>query len=126
MYINYGDKDFFELGILVDTEHSNTEFSMIRCLPYPEKEDLYQFAMLTVDITDSWINKEAVMSYIGMSEDTFDPVQYAIGCTDYYSWLEFGAGFHDADWQQVNAAYIVDVLKNQMIASDNLDMPWKE
>lgn len=53
-FVNYGDVNFFELGILVDAEHSDTEFSVLYCRPYDDEEDLYFFADCEVDITDSW------------------------------------------------------------------------
>lgn len=52
MYRNYGDKDFFENGVLVDTEHSDTVFPMLLCRPYPDEEDLYQFGEVEVDLDD--------------------------------------------------------------------------
>lgn len=52
MYRNYGDKNFFENGILVDTEHSDTAFPMLLCRPYPDEEDLYQFGEVEVDLDD--------------------------------------------------------------------------
>ena len=118
MYLNYGDRDFFELGILVDTEHSDTVFDMLLCRPYDDQEDLFQFARVQVDIEDSWIDKPAVMSFIGMTEETFDPVQYAIGCTDYYGWENFGADSYGVtyDWRQMTRAQIEDEMKYYLIA----------
>lgn len=124
MYTNYGDKDFFENGCLVDTEHSDITFPMLLCRPYPDGEDLYQFAEVEIDITDSWIDKHAVMDYIGMDEDYFDPVKYAIGCTDYYSWDNFGAINYAYDWQRMSKADICEILKYRLIANDNLKIEW--
>lgn len=125
MYINYGDRNFFDTGILVDTEHSDTEFPMILCRPYDDEENLYQFNEVTVDITGEWIDRASVMSFIGMTEETFDPVQFAIGCTSYYSWDNFGQPYH-YDWQRADRELIEGILNNRQIASDNLDMEWKE
>ena len=119
MYHNYGDRNFFEHGILVDTDHSDTEFQMLRCLPYPDEEDKYMFSRLDVDITDSWIDRKAVLSFLGMTEETFDPVQFAIGCTDYYSWDNFGASDY-GDWQDCTADYIVANMQGYMIAHDEV------
>jgi hypothetical protein len=124
MYRNYGDIDFFEYGILIDTEHSDTEFEMLLCRPYPDEEDFFQFAEVTVDITDDWMDREAIMDYIGMTEDKFDPVEYAIGAIEYYSWDNFGAGLYDADWTRVNRDYIEEYLRHRLIASDNLHITW--
>ena len=34
MYSNYGDKDFFERGVLVEVDdHSDTEYNILYCNP---------------------------------------------------------------------------------------------
>lgn len=124
MYMNYGDKDFFEHGILVDAEHSDTEFPILHCMPYPGEEDLFQFGDCRVDITDSWIEKQAVMDYIGMKKAEFDPVQFAIGCIMYYGAENFGALSYAYDWRQMKRRDIEEILKYRIIASDNLDITW--
>lgn len=124
MYINYGDVNFFERGMLVDSDHSDTEYSILYCMPYDDEEDLYQFADCTVDITDSWINKQKVMSFLGMDDTTFDPILYAIGCIDYYGADNFGADNLTYDWARMHRAEIEDILKYRSIASDRLDITW--
>ena len=124
MYLSYGDRDFFEHGLLIDAEHSDTEIMAICCEPYPDKEDLFQFGVCTVDITDSWIDRESVMRFIGMSETTFDPVEFAIGCLNYYNWENFGAMNYAYDWTQMDRESIKEHLKHYLIASDNLDICW--
>lgn len=125
MYKNYGDYNFFERGVLVDTEHSNTCFPMLLCRPYDDVENLFQFGDVEVDIEDTWIDRNAVMDFIGMNEDTFDPVQFAIGCTDYYSWDNFGAGnSYSYDWRRLDRKSICDILKHYLIATDNLYIEW--
>lgn len=123
MYVNYGDRDFFEHGRLVDAEHSDTEFSLLVCDPYEDEEDLYQFGDITIDVTDDWIDKKAVMSFIGMTDETYDPIEYAIGCVDYYGIENFGPGYW-YDWRHMRASDIKDILKHRLIASDNLDICW--
>ena len=49
MYENYGDKNFFEYGRLVEVVNDN-EFNIICCTPYDDEEDKYQFAECIVDI----------------------------------------------------------------------------
>lgn len=124
MYKNYGDRNFFEYGCLVDSEHSDTVFDMLLCRPYCDEEDMYQFAHVQVDTEDSWIDRKGVMSFIGMSEEAYDPIRFAIGCTDYYSWDNFGANGYGIsyDWRQVDKKTIQKELRNHLIASDNLDM----
>jgi len=130
MYRNYGDVNFFELGILVDTDHTydpeggQNIVQIIRCLPYDDEEDVFCFGELTVDIDDPWIDRRAVLSFIGMTEETFDPIQYAIGCTDYYSWDNFGAELYDADWQRVDREYIKGFLKYRSIDPDGIHVEW--
>lgn len=126
MYINYGDKNFFEHGILVDSEHSDTVFDMLLCEPYSDEEDLYRFAHVQVDISDDWVDVKSVEDYIGMTDETFDPIQFAIGCTEYYSWDNFGADSYGTnyDWRRVSKDVICKELKGYLIANDNLDMEW--
>ena len=126
MYINYGDKDFFRHGLLVDYGHSETEFLIMTCEPYPEEEDVYQFGDITVDITEPWIDRKAVMGYIGMKEDGFDPFFYAVGCVSYYGAENFGAGsaLPMYDWTSMRSEYIKEILRYRMIDSDNLDVCW--
>lgn len=122
MYLNFGDKNFFEDGILVDTEHSDTVFPMLLCLPYPDEENLYQFGDVEVDTKDTWIDRESVLSYIGMTEADYDPIAYAIGAASYYSWENFGANSYAYDWQHMTKEEISEILKNRVIAKDHLDI----
>lgn len=121
MYINYGDRNFFEHGILIDNEHSDSVIFLIRCEPYPDEEDLYQFAKIEVDVDDFWIDRKAVMAYAGMKE--FDPVGFAVAASDYYSWDNFGASSYGVfyDWQRMTKTDIKNAIKGELIASDNLD-----
>ena len=124
MYINYGDKNFFENGVLVDSEHQECEFNILWCRPYDEEDDLYQFSDLLVNINDNWIDRKAVMDFIGMRPENFNPVHYAIGCVDYYGPANFGAECYAYDWTRMTKKEICDILKYRMIASDNLDVCW--
>lgn len=124
MYVNYGDKDFFERGRLVDSEHSDSVMDILVCEPYSDEEDLYQFGECSVDITDNWINKKAVMDFIGMSVESFDPISYAMGCIDYYGMENFGAISYAYDYAHMTREDIKDILKYRLIASDNLNIVW--
>lgn len=133
MFINYGDKNFFDYGCLIDTEHSDTEYRMILCRPYGDARNKYQFAIVNVDINADWIDKKAVLKFAGMKEEELEEseenkMRFASALTDFYSWDNFGASdsLHDADWRNVSRKYIEETLMNQLIASDNLDMPWKD
>ena len=121
MYKNYGDYDFFEYGVLVDDEHIENEIDILYCRPYDDEEDLYLFAACTVDITDTWIDKKAVMDYIGMSDDNFDSIQFAIGCIDYYGVNNFSSPYNG---YQFTKEEIKETLKHYLVASDNLEVTW--
>lgn len=123
MYINYGDRNFFEHGRLADAEHSDTDIALLVCDPYDGEDDLYQFGDITVCTDDSWIDRDAVMSCIGMAEEDYDPVLFAIGCADYYGIENFGPGY-GYDWQHMHRADIEEILKHRMIATDGLDVCW--
>ena len=124
MYENFGDRDFFEHGILVDREHSDTVFPMLLCRPYDDAEDLYLFGECEVDITDSWIDRKRVMEFVGMTEETYDPASFAVACTEYYSWENFGAMNYAYDWMRMDRAAIREILKHRLTALDNLDLVW--
>lgn len=124
MYRNYADKDFFKYGCMVDDEHGDTVFDLLLCRPCDGEEDLYQFGDCEVDISDDWIDRKAVMDSMGMTEETFDPVWYAIGCTGYYAWDNFGAASCSYDWMYMTREKICEILKNRTISPENLDMTW--
>lgn len=125
MYLNYGDVDFFEHGRLVDDQSSDTEIKILACEPYSDTEDLYQFGNCVVDFTDTWIDRDAVMTFIGMTEEDFDPVRFALGCMDYYSWDNFGADHYFAyNWLRMKKESICEILKHQQISSENLNITW--
>lgn len=123
MYINYGDVNFFEYGCLVDSEHSDTEIKVLYCRPYydSEREDMFEFADCEVNITDLWIDKKAVMNYLGMTEETFDSIQFAIGCIDYYGVENFSSSY---DGYSFTEEEIKEKLKYYLIVNDNLDITW--
>lgn len=105
---NYGDVDFFEYGTLVFQE-SETEFRILRCLPYSDHEDMFQFADLHVDISDTWIDREEVERYADCNRET-EPLRYAIACTDSYDWDNFGAYSNPWDWHHMTRPEIMEIL----------------
>ena len=121
MYINYGDVDFFEYGVLVDSEHSDNTFDILICRPFDDVDDLYYFADCQVDITDNWIDKKAVCSYIGMNPDNFNNIEYAIGCIDYYGAENFSSPYLGYVFTK---SEICEMLKHYLIASDRLKIEW--
>lgn len=121
MYINYGDMNFFEYGVLVDAEHSDTEIKILYCRPFEDVEDQYFFADCLIDISDTWIDKKSIMDYIGMTEENFDLVFFAIGCIEYYGAENFSSPY---DGYQFSELEIKERLKHYLIASDNLNINW--
>ena len=98
MFRNYGDRNFLEYGCLVDDEHEENEVRVLYCRPFDEPnpetgEMQYLFADCTVCINDDWIEKQSVMDFIGMTEETYDKIQYAVGCIEYYGVDNFTGGF---------------------------------
>ena len=124
-FANYGDKDFFQRGVLINTERPGREIEMIYCRPYEDEEDKYMFGELMVDYADPWISRKEVMRFAGMTEETFDPVQFAIACVDYYGPLEFGAGgTYLYDWRNMTRKKIEKVLRSRSIYLDHMrEMP---
>ena len=123
MYVNYGDKNFFENGILVEEWPSDSAFNILCCNPYLDEEDLFRFGDIQVDINDSWIEQEAVEQFCGCRKEE-DPIGFALGCISYYSWDNFGAINYAYDWQRMDRKSIEEILKHRMIANDNLDITW--
>ena len=121
MYVNYGDVDFFEYGLLIDTDHKGNEIDILYCRPYCDEENLFQFADCSVDITDNWIDKKRVMEYIGMNEDTFEPIWFAQGCIEYYGVENFSSPY---DGYNFTREEIEKKLKYYLICSDNLNITW--
>ena len=122
MYKNYGDVNFFNYGMLVDTEHSDTDIDIIFCHPiYDTDTELYYFGAVTVCINDEWIDKKSVMSYISMDDKSFNNIHYAIGCLEYYGAENFGTDFQN--WQY-SREEICNILKHRFIDCDNLNIEW--
>lgn len=127
-YVNYGDVNFLEWGgCLVDSDHSDTEFRIIYLRPYDDEKDMYQCAEVYVDITDSWIDRKRVMDFCGMTEETFNPIWFAIDCINYYGAENFGADgcwMYKYDWMHMTKEEVKDVLRHRVIATDNINIEW--
>lgn len=124
MYINYGDKNFYEWGNLVE-EHSDTEFSVLICRQYGDTNEYFQFGECSVDITDEWIDRKSVMSYIGMTEEGFDAVQFALGCIDFYGADNFSIfALGGKDWRYCTQEDIQEVLNSGVYDIDLDNVEW--
>ena len=121
MFKNYGDRNFLEYGVLVDDEHEEDEIRVLYCLPLEELnsytgEQQYLFAAVVVCIDDEWIDREDVMTFIGMTNESYDEIQFAIGCVEFYGIEEFSGG----QTYVYNADEIKKELNGYLIAWDNL------
>lgn len=100
---NLGDVNFLEYGALLINQE-DTSYNILYCVPYSDTDDLYQFTNCIVDISDSWIKKQDVLSCLGMDEDTYNPEQFALGCIEYYGANNFG------DVMDMNKEQILEIL----------------
>ena len=85
---NYGDVNFFDYGVLAE-EISKNEYKVVKCQCNCDEENSYLLQDDVINITDSWINKHEVCSYIGLRDYSIDyteeeKIQLAIGVLDYY------------------------------------------
>ena len=122
MYRSYGDKNFFDGGILVEDCHDGGEYAILCCDPTDE-EDYYQFGDCIVDVNDSWIDRKAVLSFIGMSEDDCDELLFAIGCINYYGIDNFSSQY-GYDQHRVSKKDICKILRYRDISPENLNIEW--
>lgn len=107
-YFNYGDVNPIEHGGIWVKKIDNHTFEIIKNIP--ETNELLD---LKVDITDSWIERERVMSFIGMTEKEFNPIWFAIGCINYYSADNFGGTIKCS-----NKNELIDILFYRGIIED--------
>lgn len=118
MYKNYGDVNFFDYGVLVQCNKNNeNEYDIIKCNPDCDTENNYLLTMDCIDITDSWIDKHDVCSYIGLRDFSIDyteeeKILFAIGAIDYYGTQNSDGGA----WNTKNE--IIDKLENYEIDCD--------
>lgn len=85
---NYGDVNFFDYGVLVE-ETGEDEYRIVKCQCNCDEENSYLLQDDVFCITDSWIDKHEVCSYIGLRDYSLDyteeeKIQFAIGVLDYY------------------------------------------
>lgn len=95
-FINYGDVNPIEHGGIWVKQVNETDFEIARNIP-----DNCEFQDMCVNICDSWIDRTGVMNFIGMIEEDFNPVQFAIGCIYYYGVENFGSYFNYESEQQL-------------------------
>jgi len=91
---NFGDVDPLEGGVYVQQD-GDTTYRVIKVEYWYDTEDdkPYRIADCYIDMDDiegSWIEKDRVMSFIGMTEKDFDPIWFMLGAIDYYGPMNFG------------------------------------
>ena len=115
MYKNYGDVNFFDYGVLVEVNKNNeNEFDIIKCTPDCDTENNYLFTTDCIDITDSWINKREVCSYIGLRDFSIDytveeKILLAIGVVEYYGTQNSNGGLWITKNQIIDEMYTLDI-----------------
>ena len=123
MYRSYGDRNFFDGGVLVEDNHDGDEYDILCCDPISDEEGYYQFGDCIVDINDRWIDRAAVCDSIGMSEDNFDGVLFAIGCINYYGIDNFSSQY-GYDQHRVSKEDVCEILRYRDISPENLNIEW--
>lgn len=90
-WVNYGDVNPLEHGGIWVRKDADIEgaYYIVKNVYRPVAE-LYEVYDLWVETGEEWQEKNLVMDYIGMTEDTFNEIHYAIALTDYYNFLNFG------------------------------------
>ena len=116
MFKNYGDKNFFEHGRLVDGEHSDNEIRVLYCEPFCDAEDLYLYADCTVNIGDKWIDWGGVKSFAALHPDD-SPEEWAVAAVEYHGVENFSSPY---DGYQFTKEEIKEKLKYHLIAHDEV------
>ena len=112
MFLNYGDVNFFEYGVLVDSQSTPEEVKILYCQPFIKDEVQYFiFSECCVDTNDSWIDKTAVIDFCGLSPDD-DFIKFAIACIEYYGCYEFDGSYSAPTY---TAEEVLEILKNYNI-----------
>lgn len=87
---NYGDVNPIEHGGKWIHKEGETTFRIIR-LEFDDHQQKNLLHDLHVDISDSWIDRDDIISYADLSEDTdYFAEDFAIACITYYSVENFG------------------------------------
>lgn len=99
-----GDVNFFENGILIRKDPDcKTGYYIIRCMPLSDQENRFLFGELYVDISDDWIDRADVIAAYGL-DDSSNTENFAIACTDYYPWPNFGVEYLSRSYNWTNAS----------------------
>lgn len=141
---NYGDIDYLTYGGCMVKPHWAEE----ELKEHPELSTMYDVfylnteagengnellaALCTVDISDSWINKEEILYAIGLEEhknkpieEILTPEQYAKEVVEYYGVGNFGAHSYTHNYPVTWDDYIL-TEKELLQWMNDLGIPYKE
>lgn len=88
LYENYGDINPLVHGGVWVKQINETTFSIIENVPGTNR-----LKNMEVDISSTWIERESVMSFIDMTEEDFDALWFAVGCSHFYGVDNFGQSY---------------------------------
>lgn len=117
MYKNYGDANFFEYGRLVEKTKDTNCFNILVCdyvYDCTDSERCFRFDVCYVDISDSWIDIDAVESYADCSKES-EPELFALACIEYYGVENFGGTAYYNESQFFTESEIREKLKSYEI-----------
>ena len=117
MFKNYGDVNFFEYGRLVEKTEDTNCFNVLVCnyvCDCTDPERCFQFDNCYVDISDSWIDVDAVESYADCNKEN-EPELFAVACIDYYGRENFDGTMYYNENQLYTESEIREQLKNYEI-----------
>lgn len=114
MYINYGDKVFFEYGCLVDAEHEEGVYHILCCNPYPDEPDQFQFGECEVGSRDGFYQHDRKESQLpeGILEGFLS--FYEKVCEDYILKHRDYSGIYFQAWYQSTGKVILDDIREQV------------
>lgn len=88
-FYNYGDLNFADGGCLVGKDREN-DYWVVKCdYLYDAETPTWVFSEDCIDITDDWIDREAVEQFAGCRRDV-DPEWFARAVIDYYGTQSYG------------------------------------
>lgn len=123
--MNYGDKNFFEYGFLVEMDNINEdEVYFIYCIPIDGEEDLYLYGEGCVNLNDDWINWEDVNKYSGDDADVYWELM-ARNAVDYYGLENFCCTYDGYSYGKFTSEHIKKRLAyayNDSIDWDNVSL----
>lgn len=92
MYTNYGDINPLDHGGVFVKPITDTEFEIVKLTPLEDgTAPRWRVEAVLVDITDSWIERDAVQSFAGLPDDDANfNVLLAIAAVEYYGAVNFG------------------------------------